>query len=438
MRVALGITIALWSGLAPADVKFRQSTDPIPDQYVVVLSDTIAKSQVAAMAEVLTHRYGGVVATTWEDAIRGFAISLPEAAAIALSQDPRVKFVEENARIFAAATQNSPPWHLDRIDQTTGLNGNYHYCSNGSYTTAYVIDTGVWRDHSEFVTNGYSRVQNGADFATWDGVSTEIHPCAGTDNYAAGHGTSVASILAGNTFGIAKNASIVPVRVFDCNAEGTVWQLVSGLEWVYDDWTYYRGGTAVVNMSLFFRVGELTANELNSVEHAVEQLLITGVQVVASANNQNADACTTTPARMADVVTVAGTADNDERWVCDGARWTCGSPCFNQGSNFGTCVNVFAPARYIRSAHILNPWAERGETFPGYPQCDARSGTSFAAPVVAGTILRYLSEVGYRSPTQIRTWLYTNGGGSNDNIVTNQGAGSPRRFVYKDAGGTCP
>ena len=412
--------------------KFRRSPDRIPNQYLVVFNDSVARIDVPVVAHALAHAHGGAIFSRWSSVIKGFAVTMPETAARALSADPRVAYVEENAQIFLSATQTAAPWHLDRIDQRTGTNGNYHYCTTGG-VMVYVVDTGVWAAHSEFSIPGGSKVTFGIDFSEpYDG-GTAANPCSGTDNYAAGHGTSVASVLAGNTFGVAKNAGIIPVRVLNCAGEGSAWTIVNGLNWIHDDWNAGNSGTALVTMSIFRRVLPATEPETNAIEQAVQNLLTTGLQVVASANNQNNNACETTPARMAEVVTVAGTTPTDARWVATAPYL----PCANPGSNFGPCVKLFAPAQGIRSAHILSAYAERNDTFPGQPQCDARSGTSFSAPIVAGVIARYLSQVGYRSPTQIRQWLYSDSG-STANIVTNQGLGSTRRFVYADAGGVCP
>lgn len=420
-----------------ADDKFRKSVDGIPGEYIVVFEDSIPKSAVAKQAEVLARLHGGRVVTTWSSALKGFAVYFPEAAARALSANPKVAYVEENSRIFLSTTQPEAPWHLDRVDQRSGTNTTYHYCTTGG-VFVYVIDTGVWAGHSEFsIPNlpGASRVFPGADFAfPWTG-GTETDPCSGTDNYGAGHGTSVASVLAGNTFGVAKAANIIPVRVFNCELQGTAWTLVNGIDWVYNDFNN-NGYKAVVNMSTFRRVDAESADAVNAVEQAVQRLITIGLQVVASANNQNADACATTPARMADVITVAGTNPADVRWVT-APPFTGGNPCNNQGSNFGTCVDLFAPSEGIRSAHILHANAERAATFPGFPECDARSGTSFSAPIVSGVVARYLAAGGPDAPAQIRSWLLSDAGSTPD-VVTNEGLGSPRRFVYADSGGECP
>jgi len=437
------VTLHVFAQAGGASSKFHGAVykDPIPEQYIVVLNDTLSASQVPAVAAELASAHGGRLHAVWRGAIKGFAIALPEIAARALSYDPRVSYVEQNALVKLAATQYPAPWHLDRIDQTTGLNFMYHYCSTGRMGV-YVIDTGIWADHAQLT----GRVTIGVDFAPAanppDG-STQTNPCSGTDNYNANHGTGVASVIAGTDWGVAKSAWVVPVRVFNCQAIGTIWGIVNGVDWVFNDFNNPTGlgGGQIANMSFGIGLNDPLlqgAQGLNAFETSVQSLINTGVTVVAAAGNNNDNASNYTPARMADVVTVGGTDENDARWMCTTAPGPDQCTGCEPGSNWGPAVKIFAPAHNVHAAHILTSTAERAATFPPpYIACNARTGTSFAAPIVAGVLARRMSEVGYLDPVNATAWLYTNGGGSNDNIVPDDGHGSPHRFVYKDAGGVC-
>lgn len=406
--------------------------DPIAGEYTVILNDAVTRPEVPVVARALAQTHGGTVHAIWQSALHGFAIAIPEAGARAISADPRVAYVEQNALIRLAATQYPAPWHLDRIDQSTGLNFMYHYCSTGG-TCVYVIDTGVWAGHSQLA----GRVNIGVDFTSEADGSTQTNPCSGTDNYLAGHGTAVASVIAGTDWGVAKNAWVVPVRVLDCQGLGSVWTTVSGVDWVTNDFNNPTGlgGGVIANMSL---VASISQQGINALESSVQGLITTGVTVVSAAGNNGADASFFSPARMADVVTVGGTDESDARWRCVNTGDSCVG-C-EPGSNYGSALKIFAPAHNVRAAHILTSTSERATTFPNPPypnNCNARTGTSFAAPIVAGVLARRMSEVGYLTPTNAKAWLYTNGGGSNDNIVPDDGSGSTHRFVYKDAGGFC-
>ena len=228
IAVVFGILVAiLTSGLYAGEGHIRRMREPIRGQYLVMLKNEPGRN-VKATAASLVHRFGGKVDREFQAASTGFAISMTDAQAAALSHDPMVRFVEEVAVVHLSSEQTSAGYWLDRLDSS--YDGKYWYCEKAADVTAYMIDTGVWVDHSEFQTNGASRVLPGnswtsgsGDYLVKTGDSSDYgyFPFTGTyPNYtpcAYNHGTMTASILAGNTYGVAKGASIVPLRIFKCS-----------------------------------------------------------------------------------------------------------------------------------------------------------------------------------------------------------------------------
>ena len=236
-------------------------------------------------------------------------------------------------------TQSGAPWGLDRIDGQ--VDGTYSYPSSGAGIRIYIVDTGIDATHREFG----SRVVAGFDAFNENLDQTDCQ----------GHGTHVAGIAAGSYYGVAKAATLVPVRVLDCNGVGTTTTVLSGLKWIL---ATQRGDPGVVNMSLS---GEKDAE----VDAATADLIAAGFIVTAAAGNSGKDACNTSPAGSSGVITV-GAVDRDDRRA--------------SFSNWGGCVDIFAPGSYIGSANSLN-----------HAISSQKSGTSQAAPFVAGILATYLS-----------------------------------------------
>lgn len=267
--------------------------------------------------------------------------------------------VDETDTQGAQALQSGSPWGLDRIDQRSlPLDGNYSYGSNGSGVIAYIVDTGVMSSHVEFG----GRVATGFDGMN-DGNGTED---------CNGHGTHVAGILAGATYGVAKAATIVPVRVLDCaGQEGNGSLIVQGLNWIVNH--HQAGQPAVVNMSLIM-------NASNAIDDAVRATISDGITVVVASGNfganlNSADACLYSPARVAEAITVNASNSND-----DDASF----------SNFGRCTDLYAPGVGIRSAYIGSTTATT-----------SMNGTSMATPHVAGVAARILSTSPLLSPMEV-------------------------------------
>jgi serine protease len=385
------------------------------------------------VAAELLREHGGKARLYLQNAVNGFSANLTEDEANRLSEDPRVLFVEENARAYLSSEQSLPAdnslWNLDRVDQRTAIGSGddkYRYCEKASSVYVYTLDTGINKKHQEFLLpNGQSRVLNGVKFAAdhfvWPGEADDYgtYPCGGwTDNYGGGHGTSVGSLIAGKTLGIAKAARLIPLRVFTCSGYvTTVEHLCWALDWIRSSANPYRNHRpALVNVSV--RV-PTSAPFVTSLESVINGLVLnstgwTGIPVVASANNQNTSQACSTPARMAyrnaaflspgRVISVGGTNATDTRWQCAGAECYDDRNCSNvdvpAASNFGPIVDIWAPGHNLESAHIKCSTCRRTD-----PR--RRSGTSFSAGTVSGIVARLLQASPSLTPTGVWNRLQT-------------------------------
>lgn len=293
------------------------------------------------MAAGLARIHRGTVKHTYRYALKGFSIhEIPEAAAIALSQNPQVEFVEENGEGSVGTTQTitypGGPWGLDRIDQTDigpggTLSGTYTYTQTGAGVNAYVIDTGLRTTHSQFG----GRASFGADFVN-DGQANNADCTTGV--FTEGHGTLVASIAGGHTtdpqqtsFGVAKSVNLYKVRVCDCFGSCPAATIAAGVDWV----TGHHIKPAVANVSLFLSGGSQT------VDKAVRQSMAAGVTYVVIAGNsapfqQPIDAGLGSPARVTGAITVGATGSNSSPFISDTRA---------SFSNFGAVLDLFAPVQ---------------------------------------------------------------------------------------------
>ncbi|MDX8205972.1 S8 family peptidase [Acinetobacter pittii] len=352
----------------------------IKNQYIVILNKDVGSSN--EFAQGIAKQHGGRVLQTYDAVLKGFAIYLPDVAGTAfveaMKKNPKVVSVENDTIMkIDATTQSNPDWGLDRIDQKNlPLDSAYSYSQTGSGTTAYIVDTGILSTHQQFsgrVLSGYTAISDG------NGTS-DCH----------GHGTHVAGTVGGSTYGVAKNVSSVPIRILGCDGSGASSNVIAGLDWILKN----GKKPAVVNMSLG---GEANA----SLDSAVENLFNNGYVMVVAAGNSNTDACSTSPARVSKAITVAATDSTDTR-----ASY----------SNYGSCVDIFAPGSQINSSWIGSNTATK-----------VLNGTSMATPHVVGVVAEMLQSTPTTTPQTISTNLLNQ---ASSNVVKNP-SGSPNRLLYK-------
>jgi serine protease len=356
----------------------------IPDQYIVVLDDRqVASPEVPALAQGLARQHGARVLHIYDRALRGFAAQMPATAAAALARNPRVRYVEQDSIMSIVATQTGATWGLDRIDQLDlALDSTYVYDTTASGVHAYIIDTGIRRTHSQFGT----RVSTTGYTAILDGNGT---------NDCNGHGTHVAGTVGGSTYGVAKGVTLHAVRVLNCSGSGSTAGVIAGVDWV----TSNHVKPAVANMSLGGGVS-------TALDDAVRNSIAAGVTYAIAAGNSNADACTSSPARVTQALTVGATTSTDAR---------------ASFSNFGTCLDVFAPGSSITSA-----WSS------GDAATNTISGTSMASPHVAGVAALYLASDPSAPPSTVNAAVVNN---ATSGRLSGIGSGSPNRLLYSLFGG---
>jgi subtilisin family serine protease len=322
---------------------------------------------------------GFAVSRIYTNVFPGMVVTATDAQRNALAKNPNVKLIEADGAVRASDTQSSAPWGLDRLDQRAlPLSGDFVYDRTASGVKTYIVDTGVLATHTDFggrVSGGYTAIADGRG-------TTDCN----------GHGTHVAGTVAGSVYGVAKAASIVPVRVLDCAGSGSWSGVIAGLDWIGGQ--HVAGTAAVANMSL-------GGGANSSVDTAVNNLIKKGVTVVVAAGNDNRDACTFSPARVAAAITVAATDRTDTR---------------ASFSNFGKCVDVFAPGVGITSAWHTSTTSTA-----------TISGTSMAAPHVAGLVAANLALTPTVSPSQIESQIVTE---ATKDVVRSAGTGSPNRLGY--------
>jgi subtilisin family serine protease len=326
------------------------------ERHIVVLEQDVG--QPGEVARQHSRRHAAEVRFVYRHAVNGYAAEIPPSELAELRRDPRVRLVEADGRVSASTTQSGATWGLDRIDQRSlPLSGTFSYANTGSGVRAYIVDTGIRLSHSEFAgraVNGYDAVEN--DYSAGD---------------CNGHGTHVAGTTGGSSYGVAKQSTLVAVRVLDCSGSGTYSGVIAGVDWVTAD--HLAGQPAVANMSLGGGVS-------SALEMAVKNSVADGVTYAVAAGNDSRDACRFSPARVPEAITVSATANSDSK-----PSW----------ANYGSCVDLFAPGVGIRSA-----W-HTGDT-----ATSTISGTSMATPHAAGVAALYLESNATAAPQQVRDALY--------------------------------
>ncbi|MDP1711631.1 MAG: S8 family peptidase [Candidatus Nanopelagicaceae bacterium] len=380
MRRLIGLPLGLLSiALLPLSIAPSFAT-PEFATYIVVLQP--GTDHASAAREF--RGAGWRIQYDYTNVFSGFAISLPVSAVLGLEHNPKVLYVERDEEMTASDIQApAPSWGLDRIDQRERpLSNTFEYSSlgQGAGVRAYIVDTGIRSTHADFA----GRIA--------PGFSSVIDPVNTTED-CNGHGTHVSGTLAGTTYGVAKAATIVPVRVLDCQGSGSTATVVAGLDWVAADHT---SGPAVVNMSLGGRSSR-------AVDAAVVGVFEDGITVVVAAGNAHTNACTASPGRVEQAITVGATNATDTR-----------APY----SNFGKCVDLFAPGSYIVSDWITSTTAT-----------STLSGTSMSTPHVAGVAALLLSRTPTLTPSGVALALASS---ATIGVIADVGARSPNLLVYSD------
>ncbi|MEU6472751.1 S8 family peptidase [Streptomyces massasporeus] len=379
-------TAALVGGLttlpaqaAPAEGRVLAADSPtaIKGSYLVTLKKSAGLKASSAAGKGLVKEYGGSVDKTFGKALNGYAATLSATEARQLAADPAVASVEQNQRVTLAATQTNAPWGLDRVDQASlPLSGTYTYPdSAGSGVTVYVIDTGVRITHQQIS----GRAAHGYDAVDGDNNASDGN----------GHGTHVATTIAGTTYGVAKKAKIVGVRVLNNSGSGTTAGVIAGIDWV----TQNHSGPSVANMSLG---GGASA----TLDTAVRNSIASGVTYAVAAGNSSTTASSSSPARVAEAITVGATTSTDAK-----ASY----------SNYGSALDIFAPGSSITAGWHTSDTAT-----------NTISGTSMATPHVAGAAAVYLAGHTSSTPAQVATALVN---GAVSGKVTSAGSGSPNRLL---------
>ncbi|MET0233685.1 MAG: S8 family serine peptidase [Kibdelosporangium sp.] len=367
------IGLATPAHAAEGSILDANAVDVVPNSYIIALRDTPAN------AASLAQKYGGAVKFTYSAALKGYAADMTAAQARRLAADPAVEYVQADQKVSITATQTNPPsWGLDRIDQRNRpLNNSYTYPNTASNVNAYIIDTGILLSHSTFG----GRARTGFDAVT----------SGGTANDCNGHGTHVAGTVGGSQYGVAKGVNLFAVRVLSCSGSGTTAQVVAGVDWV----TRNHVKPAVANMSL-------GGGANTSIDTAVRNSVAAGVTYsLASGNSSGANACNYSPARVTQAITVNASTNTDAR---------------ASFSNIGNCTDLFAPGQNIVSSWIGSNTATNNI-----------SGTSMAAPHVAGAAALYLSTNPTATPATVQSTLISR---ATPNVITNAGSGSPNRLLF--------
>ena len=360
-----------------APILGRGDPAAITDRYIVVFEkDTPTKIERTARENARGR--GATVHYRYSHALDGFSATLSPSALEALRNNPNVSYIEADSRVTASDTQSPVTWGLDRIDQRSlPLSNSYTYNATGTGVTAYIIDTGIRFAHTQF---------GGRAVSGFDSVD------GGSADDCNGHGTHVAGTVGSTSYGVAKGVRLVAVRVLNCQGSGSNSGVIAGVDWVTGN--HAAGQPAVANMSL-------GGGANTSLDNAVNTSINDGVSYLVAAGNNNVNACNSSPARVAAAITVGSTTSSDSR---------------SSFSNYGSCLDIFAPGSSITSAwHTSNT------------ATNTISGTSMASPHAAGVAALYLQTNGSASPSTVRNAIVNT---ATPGVISGVGSGSPNRLLY--------
>lgn len=370
----------------PTETAAEAETDDAVASYIVVLKQQPSQLKAtrvqaeavvqASLAQLEDELQVQSAVQQFSAALHGGVYRLTAKEAAKISRHNQVAYVEKDQPVSLSAAQLNPTWGLDRLDQNAlPLDQSFNVGVSGQGITAYVIDTGILNTHNEF----QGRASSGFDFVDNDADATDCN----------GHGTHVSGTIGGKTYGVAKNVKLVGVRVLDCNGSGSYAGVIAGVDWV----TANHKGPSVANMSLGGPISQ-------ALEDAIANSIKSGVVYALAAGNSNQSACLTSPSRMKEAIKVGSTTNTDAR---------------SSFSNFGECVDIFAPGSDIESAWDTSNSAT-----------NTISGTSMATPHVTGVLALYLEKNPSSSPEQVKNGLIA---GSILGKVSSAGTGSPNRLL---------
>jgi subtilisin family serine protease len=402
--------VALLLGLVCATVPIRagqliQGERPVKDRYIVVLKARTGQQpegksapgqSVGELTKGLALFYGGKVERTFEAALQGSLLTMTERQAQALARDPRVAYVEQDREIPVFTDQLTlADWGLDRIDERDlPLNHHFRYTTTGAGVNAYILDTGIAAAVGSREVNAFSAIDD-----------TSGNPVFGDCN---GHGTAVAGFLANVAKDVTLNAVRIGYLCGTCGGTGhrdpnlvsagsacgiLLSDAIAGVNWV----AAHRVKPAVANLSF-------GGSASQALDDAVTGMINAGVTVVVAAGNNGGSACDISPARVPAAITVGASDSSDSRAIFDSV----------ESSNFGPCLDLFAPGKDLFTG---------GPTF---------SGTSGAAPLVAGAVARYLQSTPTATPSAAQTYIINN---ATTGRLSNIGTGSPNRLLFSPPGG---
>jgi len=384
------VVIVAFFLLSPVTNVASAQQDQSEGSYIVVLKGSNSSSSV----EADISRAGGRTERRFTRVLNGLSVRIKNSEVSRLRNNPNVLSIERDQQMFAVDTQSpTPSWGLDRIDQRSlPLNSTFTATAQGSGVDTYIVDTGIFASHTEFtgrLAAGFSSIAD----------SNGTNDCNG-------HGTHVAGTTAGTIYGIAKSATLIPVRVLDCSGSGSNSGVIAGLDWIVAH--HISGKAAVVNMSL--GGGASTA-----LDTAVQNVINDGIVMVVAAGNSNVDACSTSPARATNALTVGATG-----------QYSAGESTDSRSSysNYGPCLDIFAPGSRITSSWI-----------GGSTATNTISGTSMASPHVAGVAAVLFGRYPGSTASEIASMLLTS---ATPNVVIGPGTGSPNYLLYLDPLGGTP